>query len=131
MKSISELENKLRNLASERQKIFNELYNIRGELDDAEMSLKEKDQHIDSLKNVLKELSQNPPPVYTPVQIEKTYNNQVYGTQNPHIIQTVKGGKQGKKSSLRKKTNSILKKQEEEPEKQKKNLIPFLKTLFK
>ena len=65
MKYVSEMENRLKSLASERQKIFNELYHLRTELDDAEMSLKEKDEHIDSLKNVLKQLSENPP-VYTP-----------------------------------------------------------------
>lgn len=54
LKSLSEMETKIKSLVAERQKIFNELYILRGELDDAEMSLKEKDEHIDSLKNVVK-----------------------------------------------------------------------------
>lgn len=40
---ISDMENKLRSLASERQKIFNELYHLREELDEAEMTIREKD----------------------------------------------------------------------------------------
>ena len=128
MKQFSEMEARLKSLASERQKIFNELYHLRSELDDAEMSLNEKDEHIESLKNVLKQLSENPP-VYTPTEIEKTYNNQVFGTENPHIVQTIKGGKEGKKSSLRKKTSDVVKK--EVVKEEKKNLIPFLKTFFK
>lgn len=40
MKAYSEMENRLKSLASERQKIFNELYSLRSDLDDAEMSLK-------------------------------------------------------------------------------------------
>lgn len=54
MKAVHELEEKVRSLASERQKIFNELYILRQQLDDAEMSIKEKDEHIESLKTVMK-----------------------------------------------------------------------------
>jgi len=36
------MEEKVRSLASERQKIFNELYKLRNELDEAELSIQEK-----------------------------------------------------------------------------------------
>lgn len=41
-------------LANERQKIFNEMYRLREELDVAEIEVKEKEDHINSLKQVMK-----------------------------------------------------------------------------
>lgn len=37
------MEEKMRSLASERQKIFNEMYTLREQLDEAEITIKEKD----------------------------------------------------------------------------------------
>ena len=48
------MEQKAREYASERQKLFNEVYQLREQLDDAEINLKEKDELIDSLKNIMK-----------------------------------------------------------------------------
>lgn len=57
MKNHYEMEEKLRALASERQKLFNEYYTVRNELDEAEIIIKEKEEHIESLKEVMSELA--------------------------------------------------------------------------
>ena len=43
MKAYHDMEERVRSLASERQKIFNELYNLREQLDECEITIKEKD----------------------------------------------------------------------------------------
>ena len=103
------MEERVRSLANERQKIFNELYSLREQLDENDIALKEKDEHIDSLKSVMKELTESvsTPHEYTRQEINKNYNHQVYGTETPNVVQTVKGGgKEAKKSSLRRKTGT-------------------------
>jgi DNA gyrase/topoisomerase IV subunit A len=120
-------------LASERQKLFNELYRLRGQLDEAEVNINEKEEVIESLKQVMQELS-HPAPQLTEQQIEKKYKQEVYGTETPNIVVTVKGGSKtdsaqskGKQSTLRKKVNHLHDKKEEE---EKANFLPFIKGFF-
>lgn len=120
-------------MASERQKLFNELYRLRGQLDEAEVNLNEKEEVIESLKQVMQELSQ-PAPQLTEQQIEKKYKQEVYGTETPNVVVTVKGGSKtdsaqskGKQSALRKKINHMQDKKEEE---EKANFLPFIKGFF-
>jgi peptidoglycan hydrolase CwlO-like protein len=48
------MEERLRSLASERQKLFNELFRLRNQLDEAEVNMTEKEEHIESLKQVMR-----------------------------------------------------------------------------
>jgi len=113
------MEQKAREYATERQKLFNEVYQLREHLDDAELSLKEKDELIESLKNIMKNSYEpraeqpvyRPPP--TPEIIRKEYNEVVLGVEAKNIVKTIKGGakpqqpvslvEEIKKSSLRSK----------------------------
>lgn len=131
MKAFHEMEERVRSLANERQKIFNELYSIREQLDECEITIKEKDEHIESLKTVMMELNEHTSStVCSSEQINRNYNTQVYGTESPNIVQTVKGGgkKEAKKSSVRKKTEGLGVPASEKQEEKK--YVPFFKSFF-
>lgn len=49
------LDQRVKEYAVERQKMFNQIYTLREHLDEAEISLKEKDDLIDSLKTAMKQ----------------------------------------------------------------------------
>jgi hypothetical protein len=57
MKQYHDMEERVRTLASERQKLFNEMFKLREALDEADLTIKEKEEHIDSLKEVMNQLS--------------------------------------------------------------------------
>jgi len=67
------------------------MYRLREQLDEAEISIKEKDDLIDTLKMVMSELNKTEP-ISNPQEIEKSYNTQVYGTDTPKVVQVIKGG---------------------------------------
>ena len=69
---------------------------------------------------------------YSKEEINKNYNTQVYGTETPNVVQTVKGGggKESKKSSLRKKTAGVIPNEQKEKMKQTKPYVPFYKSFF-
>lgn len=61
----------------------------------------------------MKQLNENLMAQHSPSdeEIHKNYNNQVFGTETPNVVQIIKGGgsgKQAKKSSLRKKTVGVI-----------------------
>lgn len=58
MKKYYEMEERVRSLATERQKLYNEMYKMRSELDESELTVKEKEEHIDSLKSVMRGLEE-------------------------------------------------------------------------
>lgn len=74
--------------------------------------------------------------------MRKNYNNQVFGTETPNVVQIIKGrgNKEAKKSSLRKKalgntlpqtqTVEVSEKKEAKDSMEIKQYIPFFKSFF-
>ena len=84
--------------------------------------MREKEEHIDSLKQVMQELTAHPEPEpeLNEKEIEKKYNRGLYGTEAPNVVVTVQGGgghkneaspaglgAKPKQSSLRKKVHNM------------------------
>ncbi len=81
----------------------------------------------------MKELTVKPyeeEPLVNNKDIEKKYHKQIYGTEVPNIVVSVKGGTKiqqpikSKQSALRKKIGNLPEKKEEG------NILPFIKGFF-
>ena len=89
------MDQRLKEYATERQKMFNEIYALREQLDEADVSLKEKDDLIESLKTAIKQSDMQAQSVYmmTPESIKKEYAQAILGgSETKNIAKPIRGG---------------------------------------
>lgn len=107
------VDQRLKEYANERQKMFNEMYGLREQLDEADISLKEKDDLIESLKVAMKQSClQNQTFTFTPESIKQEYRQTVIGAETKNIAKPVRGGgimtREDERNTSQEKRKSVL-----------------------